>query len=413
MILLFYNIIIFLLLPIWLLLLIKKEGIYHFHQRFGLYRKRNDRPVWIHSVSLGEGKLAILLIEKFKKEKIPLFITTTTRSGYLHFKKNNIECSYFPIDFYLFMKVALQRIKPSSIIIIETEIWPNFLYLSKLKKIKTFIVNGRISDSNYKKIRALKLIIDKVISNIFVVTYSETYKKRFEEIGVSNEKIFLTRNLKFDLLKVDEKVLKSKLEDFDRLIYKDKIVVAGSIRKGEEETILYAFKEIKNHFPEILLIIAPRHLIRVKIIEKICERLNLTYSRRSTKIYNKEDVLILDTYGELSFIYGKALVAIIGGAFLKYGGQNPVEPYLFKVPVIIGKYYYNFKEEVELLLKNNLILIAENKYELKEKLLYLLKNEEIRVKMGEMGNKIVLEQRGAIDETFEILKEKMCYLFNG
>lgn len=405
-----YNLLVFILSPVWLLYLWKREKKFSLWERIGFVPKKDDNPVWIHAVSLGEAKIALNLIKKFKENNIPFTVSTTTFSGKGEFLKNGVESFFFPLDFILFMKIALNRIRPKALIVIETEIWPTLFNCCNKKGIPVFIVNARISERKLTRYLKYKRLFIGIINKIWVLASSQEYKMRFIEIGASNEKTLITGNMKFDISGPDEDKLKEfKISIRDFFSPGIKIWVAGSIRENEELAILQCHKEISKYIENIKVIIAPRHLNRVGKIIELCYKMGLKVALRTEFPSKDWDVFILDTYGELLYAYSLSSVAFVGGSLVDLGGQNPLEPALFGSAVLIGNYYENFKEEVKMLEENGGVFIVKNKDELSEKIIYLFNNEDVRIKTGESGFKVVQNCKGATEKTFSFINEKLCY----
>lgn len=405
-----YNIIALILAPIWLLLLWKSQKNLRLKERLGFLPKREDHPVWVHSVSLGEAKIGARLINTLKNKGLSIFATTTTSSGKGEFEKNKIESNFFPLDFILFMKIALKRIKPAAVVMVETEIWPSLFYLCNKANIPIYIVNARISDKKLTYYIKYRKLFSDIINKVWILASSEEYKKRFIEIGASKEKVFVMGNMKFDLKFPEE----SKLSQFKisiRDFLKDgiKIWIAGSVREGEEEKILKCQKEICQQIENARLIIAPRHLNRVGKIIEMCAKLGLKVILRSEFPSKEWDVLILDTYGELIYAYSLAPIAFVGGSLEKFGGQNPLEPAIYKSAVIIGESFENFYDQVKIMEQNGGVLIVKNENELTERILYLFDNEEDRKRIGENGFMIISFCQGATEKNASFISERLCY----
>lgn len=408
---LLYNILVLIVVPIWLLVLWKKQKVLSLRERIGFLPKRGDKPVWIHSVSLGEAKIGINLIKALKEKGLPIFATSTTSSGKGELEKNGIESSYFPLDFILFMKIALGRVSPSALVMVETEIWPSLFYLCIKRKIPIFIVNARISDRKLMYyIRYNKLFAD-IINKVWVLSSSKEYKKRFIKIGADEERIFVTGNMKFDINFPDE----NKLSAF-RISVKDffkqgtNIWIAGSVREGEEEKILQCQQKILQYVENSKVIIAPRHLNRVGKIIEMCIKMGFKVILRSEFPSKEWDVLILDTYGELIYAYSLAPIAFVGGSLEKLGGQNPLEPALYRSAVLIGESYENFNDEVENMKKYGGVIVVKSEEELAEKIIYLFNNEEDRKAIGERGFKLISNCKGATFKNGSFILEKiLCY----
>lgn len=405
-----YNLFALILAPVWLFLLWKSQKNLQLKERLGFYPKREDKTIWVHSVSLGEAKIGANLINALKEKGLTVFSTTTTTSGKGEFIKNKIESYFFPLDFYLFMRIALKRIKPSALVMVETEIWPSLFYLCNKMNIPIFIVNARLSDKKIIYYIRFKKLFYEIINKVWILCSSGEYKKRFVDIGASEEKVFVMGNMKFDLNFPEEnKLSQFKISIRDFLKDGIKIWIAGSVREGEEEKILKCQKEISQHIENAKLIIAPRHLNRVGKIIEMCAKLGLKVILRSEFPSKEWDVLILDTYGELMYAYSLASIAFVGGSLEKFGGQNPLEPAIHRSAVLIGESFENFYEEVKTMEKNGGVLIVKNENELAEKIMFLFNNEEDRIRIAENGFRIIALCKGATEKNASFISEKLCY----
>lgn len=405
-----YNLLVFVLLPLWLLFLWRSQKKLVLKDRLGFLPKRKDNPLWIHSVSLGEVKIALTLIDKLKEKGFNLFLTTTTSSGMGEFQRRRTNCCFFPIDFILFMKIALSRVKPSALILIETEIWPSLFYLCSKNRIPIFILNARLSEKKLKYYKIFKVLFADIISKVWILVSSKEYEKRYIEIGADNKKILKTGNMKFDIkIPTNEELSKYFVSVRDFMKEDTEVWIAGSVREGEEEKIIKCQKKLMEVFNNLRLIIAPRHINRVGKIIELCYKEGLRVVLRSEFPSKDWDVFILDTYGELIYTYSFSKISFVGGSLVDFGGQNPLEPALFKNCVIIGENYKNFLDEVKFLEENRGVVIVKNEEELFSKIKYIFENEEDRRFFGENSYNAVMECKGATDKNVEFISNILCY----
>ncbi len=389
-----------------------KKGIL---SRFGFYPTRLSKyskqspVIWLHSVSVGEAISAQNFIKSLK-ERLTSYkwvfstVTDTAQEVVQHNWGNFSEVIYFPLDFSFSVKRAIDAINPSLVIVMETEIWPNLLISLSKRKIPVFFVNGRISDRSYKKYRIIKPVLKNVfksVSGFFMQTDEDA--RRIIGIGADPEDVFVTGNIKFD--SVDEMCFSSKTGYYKELfVLTHPLIVAGSTHRGEEEIILKAFKYIKEGF----LILAPRHLERLKEVEDIITRygynpLRLSNFKKQTDL--KHSIILLDTMGELRFLYGAADIAIVGGSFVPKGGHNILEPASFGIPVLFGKYTFNFKESVSIMLNSGAAIQINNKTELKTVIEKLLKDKQYAEQIGEKGKELILKNKGSSDKIADMIKK--------
>ena len=383
-----------------------KKGL---KQRLGLIPRLKGRDIiWVHAVSVGEVIAASPIIDAIRKRfpKYSFLISTVTDTGQDMARKaisNPKEIIYFPLDFKWIVNKVLKSIKPKLLIMVETELWPNFIRETKKREIPLAVVNGRISPGSFKGYRVIKPFLKRVLSNIdLFCMQSELDKERIIFLGAPEEKVHTMGNVKFDGLKTkvsDREKLTKEL----KISSKDLILVAGSTHPKEEEIILDIYQKAKEEFPSLRLILAPRHPERIPEVEAICKSRNLTYVRRSQVAGRRPQVILLDTIGELAKVYSLATVVFVGGSLVPIGGHNILEPAaLGKVP-LFGPYMHNFVESARLLLEGKGGIQVKDKEELLERILNLLKNAKEIKELGINAQRIVKEHQGASEKTVELI----------
>ncbi len=312
-----------------------------------------DDVILLHGVSVGEV-IALLNLAKKIKETFPdkkLVITTGTKTGQEIAQKKYAGVAdfitYFPFDIPICVTRFLDNVKPSTVLIAETEIWPYFAYACSRRNIPIMIINGRISDSTFKSYERVKFFFKKVL-NYFsgIYTQSEDDKNKYIAIGADNTKVEVMGNLKFDVKRENHQIDIGQ-DDF-------RVIIAGSTHSGEDEIVLNTFKNLKNTHKDIKLLLAPRHPKRVPDVEVLIKNCSLNYGLRSKEDkFTDYDVIILDTLGELGKMYSICYFAFIGGSFNKTGGHNPLEASVYDKPVISGPSVHNFKDIYGILDKTN------------------------------------------------------------
>ena len=410
-----YNLLLFIFLIIYSPILFYKKitnsNKKNLKELFGFYSNKikalsdNNKVIWIHAVSVGETVAASPVVKELKKElpQYKIIFSTTTYTGQNMAQKiiNDADAViYFPFDLPFAVKRALKTINPELIMIIETELWPNFIKIAKNKEHKIIYANGRISDSSFRKYKYLGSIMPDMLNDIdCLAMQSEQDKNRVIELGANSEKVLNLGNTKFDqnYSTISETKKKDYLKKFQ--INKDRLVfVAGSTHADEEKNLIEIYKELKIDFPNLYFIVAPRDIERAAEIEVIFKRNNIN-SIKKTELKNqspdKIDVLILNTIGELAQIYSLADLVFVGGSMMGKGGHNILEPAAQGKLVFFGPDMSNFKDSTELLLENKVGIQVENYDQLKERLTYYLKNKKELKNIGEKAKKIILENKGA------------------
>lgn len=354
-----------------------------------------SKIIMFHGVSVGEVIALENLIKK-TKETFPdykIVVTTGTNTGQEIAKKklgNTANfITYFPLDISFCVKSFLDKINPSVVLIAETELWPVFANTCKNKNIPLFIINGRISDSTFKSYRFLKLFFSKLFKNYTeILTQSEEDREKFIKIGAPTDKTLVMKNLKFDVKRIDA--------EFN--FGPGRIIVAGSTHKGEDEIILDVFCSLKKEFKDIKLLLAPRHLTRLDGVRTLVESTGLKYGFRSDNdTFADNEIIILDTLGELSKIYQICTFAFIGGSFNKTGGHNPLEAIVYEKPVISGPSIHNFRDIYWILTRSNAGKIVKTPKELQTSMKKLLSDKKFYDKCCSDCKNIFHEQQGALE----------------
>ncbi len=313
-------------------------------EKFGDFQapQLGNKIIMFHGVSVGEVIALENLIKK-TKETFPdykIVVTTGTKTGQeiAHKKYENVAdfITYFPFDITFCVKNFLNKINPSVVLIAETELWPTFAAYCKKRNIPLFVINGRISDATFKSYRFLKGFFKKLFKNYTeILTQSEEDREKFIKIGAPEEKTSVMKNLKFDVKRVDADIKIGKGSN--------RLIIAGSTHKGEDEIILSAFSKLKKEFPDVKLLIAPRHLTRLDEVKNLVGKTGLKFGQRSNNdTFEDNEIIILDTMGELSKMYQVCDFAFIGGSFNKTGGHNPLEAIVYNKPAISGPSIHNF-----------------------------------------------------------------------
>lgn len=365
---------------------------------------REGIKVWIHAVSVGEVLAAIPLIRGIKKvspeAKIFLSVITVTGHSVAQAKAKDLVTSifYLPFDIYPIISKAVSKISPHLLVIMETEIWPNFIESAKAEGTLVAIVNGRISDKSFPKYMRFKFFFGQVLKRVdLFLMQSSLDRERIIEIGASPDRVNVMKNLKYDIENVGTEHLKKLRESITKEAKGRKIIIAGSTHDGEEQIII---ESLSGEIGRVFIILAPRHPERFDKVAEIVSANGVRFMRRSeidgdAKRYGREiDLFILDSLGELSGIYDIADIVIVGGSFVEIGGHNVLEPASYGIPVITGIYYSNIKEIVEDMSKESAIIVAEGASDLGERIKALLADRSMAENIGEAARNLVSSYRG-------------------
>lgn len=378
-------------------------------EKFGRYDfKFLNRTIWIHAVSVGEVMLAITLINKMNP-KCDIVLTTSTPQGQ-ELAKNKLSdrckvITYFPYDTNYAIKKAVDAINPKMVIVMETEIWPNFAKKMRELAIPLFIVNGRISERTYKSYKKLSFFFKKVLDNYSaILTQTEDDARRFVSIGANKDKVFTSGNIKFDLEEPDE-YAKHKYQLLFKTFDKN-VLIFASTHGDENQMLIDTYKELTNIIPDLKLIIAPRHLEKVEQIEKLFTSRAIKWGKRSLEdTFDDKDAIILDTTGELGKVYSASDVCVICGSFNKTGGHNPLEATIWGKPTITGANIKNFRYIYKSLCELDCAFVVKDTKELKEKIFELFSDKGYMEKIKSNCKYAIEKNKGATNFTVKYIEE--------
>ena len=346
--------------------------------------------------------------EAFPDSNIVLSTTTKTGQEIAHKKLGNTvdTITYFPFDFFFSVNSFLNSIKPDKIIIAETEIWPDFVYLAKRRNIPVYIVNGRLSPRSYKGYKRFAFFFKPVFSQykgIFMQTHGDV--ERILNVGAPNDITKFMGNLKFDIKPTMNSEQITELAQ-DLKLNGARMIAAASTHKGEDEIILDAFKQLKKEFCDIKLLLAPRHPERYEKVEQLIAQTGFAYGKRSNNdTFENNDIIMLDTMGELMKMFSVCHFAYIGGSFSSTGGHNPLEANIWGKPVVSGECVFNFKDIYEFLTRSDAAKLSATPEELTNDMRRLLADNDFYNKACADTSKIFEENSGAVDFVINVLNE--------
>jgi 3-deoxy-D-manno-octulosonic-acid transferase len=371
----------------------------------------SGKKILVHAVSVGEFLGAMSFINALK-DAFPdyeiLVSTTTLTSNRIAKKKigNDFKVLYFPLDFPWAVHRFFERVSPSCVVLVETELWPNFLWTALRKKIPVMVVNGRISEHSYRNYSKAKFFFKNMCRSIngWGVQFDRD-KNRLVDLGVCRENIFVNGSMKFDSAVESSKNVKS--------IFKVKpgcmVLAGGSTHSGEEQILIDIYREIKSVFANLILVIAPRHIERVNEVQSIAERYGLKCVRRSDCTQGMDvsdyDVVLVDTMGELISVYDMANIVFVGKSLCKGGGQNLLEPAGLGKAVVCGPLMGNFLDITLWLVENKGIIQVKDKDELKKVIVDLLNNTNECGRLGNRARDLVFQEAGSVSRNVDLVKK--------
>lgn len=375
--------------------------------RVALAQKEN---IWVHAVSVGEvlgvWKLAQHLKDIFPQHR--LVISTVTKTGYevaARVISGDDILIYAPLDFSLVVRRFVARIKPKMYIAMETEIWPNLFACLNKNHIPVAVVNGRISDKAFKNYRLVKFLMKRILSGVDIFCMqSRTDCDRIIALGAPREKVHQVGNVKFDDLPVSES---TDLKDFG-FSGNETLWMAGSTHPGEEEIVLKIFKSLSGEFKDLRLMIAPRHIERTNEVAKLIEAKGLTplrFSQIGSAPVTQNTVIVVDAIGKLRSLYGLAKLVFVGKSLSAHGGQNIIEPAALGKTVMIGPHTENFKDVVDLFLRENAVIRVKDADELLLKVRELLRDPRKTESIGLLAKAVAQKHSGATGRTVGIVRK--------
>jgi 3-deoxy-D-manno-octulosonic-acid transferase len=398
-----------------------------FGQRFASYDPSvkqaltNRHVIWLHAVSVGEVGLCTQLIRALEPRvpnaKIVVSCTTTTGMAELRQKlPSHVTKIYYPLDRRKYVRHALATINPQAIVLVETEIWPNFLWRASDLKIPTFLVNARLSDRSFPRYKKFGFLFRPLFASFAGVgCQNEADAQRLREAGCRPENVRVVGNLKFDAAVLDEQ---RKLDVRGLLrqigVADDALIlVAGSTHDGEELLLVEMAARLRQKFPNLFLILVPRHFER-------CKDLGQKLRSRGVKfIYRNEifpgnqpragqvDCLLVNTTGELKFFYEPASVVFVGKSLTAIGGQNPIEPGALGKAMVFGPHMQNFADITRNFLQKDAAVQVKNAEELERVIGELLADGARRAELGRHAQAAVEENFGAVGRTVEIILPRL------
>ncbi len=355
---------------------------------------------------------------------------------------------YFPLDFSGTVRTAIKRVRPAMIVLVELELWPNFIRAASAANVPLVLINGRISKKSFRGYRRIRLLMRNLLRRFDrLAVQSETYGQRLIELGAKPESIAVTGSIKFDGVRPErDNPATNEIRRSFGLSTEERILIAGSTQDPEETYALNAYHSLKAEFPNLRLILVPRHKERFEEVARLVQQRGFPLLRRSQlkqgseaggqrlkktegetgrkgegenprvdieeekpktenrKLKTENPVLLLDTLGELSACWGLAEIAFVGGSLTNRGGQNMIEPSAYGAGVLFGPNTCNFRDVVEMLLNHEAAKVVANAEELTAAIRDWLQHPEEAAAFGSRAQQLVLSQQGATRKTVELLE---------
>ncbi len=398
-----------------------------FSQRFATYDSSlkqaltNRHVIWLHAVSVGEVNLCTQLIRALEPRvpNLKIVVSTTTTTGMAELRSrlpSHVSKIYYPVDRSKFVNRALATINPKAIVLVEAEIWPNFLWRAQRLGIPVFLANARLSDRSYPRYKKYSFLFRPLFASFTGVgAQNEEDAARLREVGCRPEAVRVVGNLKFDAAKLDER----RTLDVPAMLRQlgvpadAQILVAGSTHDGEEILLAQMVKRLRAKFPKLFLILVPRHFERCREVGQKLRARDVKFfwrseiSRKTNCGVGEVECLLVNTTGELRLFYEHATVVFVGKSLTAIGGQNPIEPGALGKAMVFGPNMQNFADVTRSFLKQDAAVQVRDPEALEKAVAELLADENRRALLGRNARKVVAENLGALDRTVKIILEEL------
>ena len=394
-------------------------------QRFGKISRLNPdkKCIWLHAVSMGEVNAAKSIIKELQTRfgDFEIVISTTTDTGFARATKlfgADHQVFYFPFDFSWVIRRAFKRIRPAICLLMELEVWPNFVSMAQRLSIPVVVVNGRISDRSFPKYKRVKALIRPIFRKVtLILAQTEEYARRFKEIGAIPENVVVTSSLKYDTAQITDKVdgadtlaeqLFVKISNLKSQI-SNRLWVAGGTGPGEEKILLDVYKNIKqqDEFSDLRLVIVPRKPERFDEVADLIKQAGFELTRYS-RLKNKpeeassiESVILGDTMGDLRKFYSLATLIFVGRSLVPMGGSDMIEAAALGKCTIFGPHTFNFTQTVEALLAGQGAIEVKDQQELLETIRKCLHDPEFANQIARNGREVIRKNQGATAKSIE------------
>jgi 3-deoxy-D-manno-octulosonic-acid transferase len=398
-----------------------------FAQRFGRFDTNlkqaitNRHVIWLHAVSVGEVNVCTQLIRALETRlpNIKIVVSTTTTTGMGELKRKlpaHISKIYYPIDRRQCVASALSTLHPVAVVLVESEIWPNFIWRARSQGVPLFLVNARLSDHSYRGYKRFAFLFRPLFASFAGIgAQNEADAAKLRELGCRPEAVRVVGSLKFDAAKLEERRLLDVPDLLNRLGVPPgaPLLVGGSTHAGEEAILAEQFLRLRPRFPNLFLILVPRHFERSREVGRQLSARGVKFVCRRDVTPNSEfrpgevDCLLVNTTGELKHFYQHATVVFVGKSLTAQGGQNPIEPGALGKAMVFGPNMQNFAQVAGDLVAQNGAVQVRDAAELEKVLAELLSDDARREQLGGNARKVVRENLGAVDRTVDMIVQQL------
>jgi 3-deoxy-D-manno-octulosonic-acid transferase len=398
-----------------------------FSERFGKFNVMlkqsitNRQVLWLHAVSVGEVNLCTQLIRALEPcmPNLKIVVSTTTTTGMGELKKklpSHVGKIYYPLDLRKYVSRALSSLYPDAIILVEAEIWPNFIWRAKDMGIPIFLVNARLSERSYRRYKRFGFLFRPLFASFAGVgVQNEVDAQRLIDLGCRPEVVRSVGNLKFDAAELETRTNLNVAHMLQQVgVPKNaRVLLAASTHDGEEAILGEIFLRLRKQFPDLFLVVVPRHAERGRDAGRDLKNKGVKFIYRSDVGSNTQlqpgevECLLVNSTGELKLFYEQATVVFVGKSLTVQGGQTPIEPAAVGKPVVFGPNMQNFADVVREFLSKDGAVQVQDAAELEKKLAELLGNESRRAELGEKAVRVVRDNLGAIDRTVDMIVQRL------
>jgi 3-deoxy-D-manno-octulosonic-acid transferase len=376
-------------------------------------RPSRAKCLWLHAVSVGEVNLLAPLIARWEKlhPDWDIVISTTTQTGYALAQKRyapRMIC-YAPLDFTWAVSRAMRRIRPTLLVMAELELWPNWIDAAHRAGARVAVINGRLSEKSFRGYQRVGRWLRSTLESLdLVAVQNAEYAQRFLALGCKEQRVQVTGSIKFDGAATDRKnAATTRLATLAGIQPGDIVFLAGSTQAPEEQLALETFQKLAARYPQLRLLITPRHPERFDEVATLLDRSGLAWQRRSALENVAADpaarILLIDVVGELGAWWGRSDIAFVGGSLGRRGGQNMIEPAAYGTAVCFGPNTWNFKDVVQLLLASDAAVVVKTSADLQAFVERCLREPSFGRQLGQRAQQLVLAQQGAADRTLSLL----------
>jgi len=393
--------------------------------RFGRIIRKDPalkKCIWLHAVSVGEVNAAKTIVKELENRfgDFEILITTTTDTGFARASEifgAQHKVFYFPLDFSWIMRCVFRNIQPAICLLMELEVWPNFVQIADQLNIPVIVVNGRISDKSFSKYKKIRPIAKKILQKVtLILAQTDEYAQRFKEIGAPKKKVVVTGSLKYDTAQITDKVEGAKALAADLKIKKQRLWVAGATGNDEEKILLDVFQDLKQQgqFKDLRLAIIPRKPERFDEVAQLIKQTGFSLIRYSqvkgltaekSRIENREsriEVVILgDTMGDLRKFYSLATIIFVGRSLVPMGGSDMAEAAALGKPTLFGPHAFNFKQTVDALLEDSGAIMVKDEQGLFETMQKCLTEPDFAEEIAKNGQNVIRKNQGATKKTID------------